>query len=87
MPSRLVDLGLRIDSQETDSLLPREPVSRQSLKALNAKPTRRSGAFPELRFIVGLPFVSAFGIVRAVVYSAWYLAFISFACFAQSQVS
>jgi hypothetical protein len=28
-----------------------------------------------LRFIVWLPFVIAFGIVRAAVYSAWYLAF------------
>lgn len=37
--------------------------------------TSRSGNSRALRFIVRLPFVIAFGIVRAAVYSAWYLAF------------
>jgi hypothetical protein len=37
--------------------------------------TSRSGAIRALRFIVRLPFVVAFGIVKAAVYSAWYLAF------------
>ncbi|MCZ4088639.1 hypothetical protein [Sinorhizobium psoraleae] len=37
--------------------------------------TSRSGAFRALRFIARLPFAIAFGIVRAAVYSAWYLAF------------
>ncbi|WP_244519899.1 MULTISPECIES: hypothetical protein [unclassified Ensifer] len=35
----------------------------------------RSRASRALRFIVRLPFVIAFGVVRAAVYSAWYLAF------------
>ena len=35
----------------------------------------RTGASRALRFIVRLPLVIAFGIVRAAVYSAWYLAF------------
>jgi hypothetical protein len=37
--------------------------------------TSRSDASRLLRFIVRLPFVIAFGIVRAAVYSAWYLGF------------
>jgi hypothetical protein len=37
--------------------------------------TSRSGAIRALRFIVRLPFVIAFGIVKAAVYSTWYLAF------------
>ena len=37
--------------------------------------TSRRDASRALRFIVRLPFVIAFGIVRAAVYSAWYLAF------------
>lgn len=37
--------------------------------------TNRSGAFRALRFVVRLPFAIAFGVVRAAVYSAWYLAF------------
>lgn len=37
--------------------------------------TDRSGASRALRFIVRLPFVVAFGIVRAAVYCAWYFAF------------
>ncbi|AFL55131.1 MULTISPECIES: hypothetical protein [Sinorhizobium] len=37
--------------------------------------TIRSGTFRALRFIVRLPFAIAFGVVRAAVYSAWYLAF------------
>jgi hypothetical protein len=37
--------------------------------------TRRSGGSRALGFIVRLAFVIAFGIVRAAVYSAWYLAF------------
>jgi hypothetical protein len=38
--------------------------------------TSRSGASRALRFIARLPFVIAFGVVRAAVYSAWYLAFV-----------
>jgi hypothetical protein len=37
--------------------------------------TRRSDASRLLRFIVRIPLVIAFGIVRAAVYSAWYFAF------------
>lgn len=37
--------------------------------------TRRSEAFRALRFIVRLPFAIALGVVRAAVYSAWFLAF------------
>lgn len=37
--------------------------------------TRRSRASRALRFIARLPFVIAFGLVRAAVYAAWYLAF------------
>lgn len=38
-------------------------------------PTSRNGASRALRLIARLSFVIAFGVVRAAVYSAWYLAF------------
>jgi len=49
--------------------------------------TSRSGASRALRFIVRLPFVIAFGTVRAAVYSAWYLAFFILCMFRPSPVS
>jgi len=49
-------------------------TEHQSVEPETSVPSR-SGNSRALRFIVRLLFVIAFGIVRAAVYSAWYLAF------------